>query len=247
MEPVATMLELETDERHKRLGTRRCDNRRPRLPGFRGTRASSRYRGSIWRRRKQTATRVRGKLRPDRPKCRRFPRPRDGRHRSPPVAKISMPREPCDKHGRGDRGARRAFARGDKRQIAPRSLHHAAAELTEPVDLLARKAHSEAASMTAIVAGMAPISRDRILDGQGRLNVARVGHAVRDDRSIRAPRSVLDRARLSDPRGKSPKDRRRSSFVTSIADGRDHALRAYRQSPFHDQWRQFVSESLSGR
>ena len=48
-------------------------------------------------------------------------------------------REPGDEHRRGDRRARRAFARGDQRQIAPRGLHDAAAELAEPVDLLARQ------------------------------------------------------------------------------------------------------------
>ena len=47
-------------------------------------------------------------------------------------------REPSDEHGRRDRRARRALARGDQREIAPRSLHHAAAELAEPLDLLCR-------------------------------------------------------------------------------------------------------------
>ena len=46
-------------------------------------------------------------------------------------------REPGDKHGRRDRRARRAFARGDQRQIAPRGFHDAARELAEPLDLLA--------------------------------------------------------------------------------------------------------------
>ena len=69
-------------------------------------------------------------------------------------------RERSDKHRRRDRRACRAFARGDQRQIAPRGLDDAAAELAELIDLLAvERPTLKRPSMTAIVAGTAPISR----------------------------------------------------------------------------------------
>ncbi len=114
-------------------------------------------------------------------------------------------REPGDKHRRRDRRARRALARRDQRQIAPRGLHHAAAELAEPLDLLARKAHSQAPVDDRDRRGNGPHLAHRLLDGSRRLDVARVGHAMRDDRRFERDDRPFGRARLGDLGGKVQK------------------------------------------
>jgi hypothetical protein len=111
-------------------------------------------------------------------------------------------RKPRDEHRRRDRRARRAFASGDQRQIPPRGLHDAAAELTEPVDLLTRKAHSQPALN----------DRDRrrngahlarcVLHGKCGLDIAWVGHTVGNDRRFKRDDWLFGRARLGDLRGK---------------------------------------------
>ena len=127
-------------------------------------------------------------------------------------------RELSDKHRRRDRRARRASAGGDQRQIAPRSLHHAAAELAELFDLLVRKTHSQTAVNDRDRRRNGAHLAHRILDGPRRLDVARVGHAMGDDRQFERDDRSSGRARLGDLRGKINKIRgAHSSSLSSRA------------------------------
>ena len=111
-------------------------------------------------------------------------------------------REPRDEHRRGDGRAGRALARGDQREIPSRGLDDAARKLAEPVDLLARKAHSQPALDDRDRRRNGAHLARRVLDGERRLDVARVGHAVGDDRRFERDDRLFGRARLGDLGGK---------------------------------------------
>ena len=110
--------------------------------------------------------------------------------------------EPGDEHRRCDRRASGAFASRDQRQIAPRGLDDTAAELAEPVDLLTRKAHSQPALDDRDRRRNGAHLARRVLDGERRLDIARVGHAMGDDRRFKRNDRFLGRARLGDLGGK---------------------------------------------
>jgi hypothetical protein len=111
------------------------------------------------------------------------------------------------KHRRCDRRARRAFAGGDQRQISPRGLHDAARELAEPVDLLIVEADSEATFDDRDRRRNSAHLARRVLDGKRGFDIARVGHAMGDDRRFKRDDRFLGRARLGDLRGKIDKIR----------------------------------------
>ena len=149
----------------------------------------------------------------------------------PPVAKTSSPGERGDEHRRRDRGARRTLARRDRREIPPRGLDDAAGKLAEPLDFLPVEADAETSVDDRDRRRNGPHLARRLLDGTRRLDVARIGHAVGDDRRFERDDRLLGRERLGDLGGKIQEiDGAHRSTLSSraAAIGR---RRDYRQSP----------------
>ena len=170
---------LKPDKREKKAGTRRSGTRRPRPPGSPEIRAFFRYRGSTSRPR----TRPRlgcAKARPDRRKCRTFPlRPM---HAADAAGCEDLDAgKGGDEHGRGDRGSRRALARGDGAR-SRREAFTTPPESWPSRSISSLEGHSQTAVNDRDRRGNRAHLAHRILDGPRCLDVARVGHAMGDDR-----------------------------------------------------------------
>ena len=140
----------------------------------------------------------------------------------PPVAKISMPGELGDEHRRGDRRAGRAAPGDDRREIAPRGLDHAAGELAKAARSPARRGRPGSVRRRRRSSPASrPNERTASSTDARRLDVARIGHAVGDDRRFERDDRLFRRRAPRRPRGKIPEDRRRSSLDTFIAGRRD--------------------------
>jgi len=81
-------------------------------------------------------------------------------------------------------------------------LDNAAAELAKAVDLLLVEADPEAAAYDRDRRRNGPHFARRVLDGERRFHIARVGHAMGDDCRFERDDRFLGRARLGDLRGK---------------------------------------------
>ena len=81
----------------------------------------------------------------------------------------------------------------------------------------------------------------RVLDGKRRLDIARVGHAMGDDRRFERDDRLSWPSAPRRPRGKSPEDRRRSSLVDFRRWRPRSAAPRLSAISVHDQWRQFAA------
>src|SRR3984885_4520312 len=140
-------------------------------------------------------------------------------------------RKPSDEHRRRDRRAGRALASGHERQIAPRSLHDAAAQLAESIDLLPLEAHSQAAVNDRNRRRNGAHLAHRILDGERRLDIAGKGHAMGDDRRFERDDRLFGRSGIGDLGGKIHKIGGAHRWFAFVAGGRDRPFQRYRQSP----------------
>ena len=123
----------------------------------------------------------------------------------PPVAKISMPASPAMNIVAATVVPAEPLRAATSGKIAPRGLHDAAAELAEPVDLLARQAHAQAAFDDRDRCGNGARLAHGVFDSARRLDIARIGHAMGDDCRFERHDRLFGRARFCDLGGKIQK------------------------------------------
>ena len=103
-------------------------------------------------------------------------------------------------HCRGDRRSRRALARRDQGQIAPRGLDDAAGELAEALDLAVVEADLQRAVDNCDRRRNRAHRPHRLLDRARGFDILRIGHAMGDDGRFQSDQRLAARARAFDLR-----------------------------------------------